>query len=180
MHVRQNGQGFLPTQHGGHAGGPLGADEIVKVARIAAQHVFVEEDQRAKRLILRAGGHVGVGGQMAQKAGDLGRPHLPWVAQPVKWNPSTALPSTTLRAGRAGVEPGPVAGLRRGKLGTRSAELGAAEEARNDGACPIPGRGALGERALPRDDASETALSDETAAVAQARSDIWLLVTLHL
>jgi hypothetical protein len=61
------------------------AHDIAKLPGILLQDLRVKEDQRTERLVLGAGGHVAVDGQVGQEPADLGRAHLgrkPHVMEP--------------------------------------------------------------------------------------------------
>ena len=53
----------------------LGAHDVVHPRQFLAQHLLVEEEQRAQGLVLRRRGHVALDGQRAEEPGDLGGTH---------------------------------------------------------------------------------------------------------
>ena len=62
----------------------LGALDMVEPRQLDREDFLVEEQQRALRLVLRAGGDVAHGGQMGEKRLDLARTHVGRVALAVK------------------------------------------------------------------------------------------------
>src|SRR3989338_6526594 len=62
----------------------LGAYDVVQPGQGDVEHVAVEEQERAERLVLGRGGDAALDRQRAQEAGDLGRSHLGRVALAVE------------------------------------------------------------------------------------------------
>jgi hypothetical protein len=64
--------------------GPLGAHEVVEPRQLDTQHVAVEKEQPARRLVLGGRGHVAVDGQRGEEARDLRRAQFGRVSLPVE------------------------------------------------------------------------------------------------
>src|SRR2546428_3731778 len=78
------GAGLLAGQDGWQALGALRADDAVEPWEIELQHVTVQEEQRAQRLVLGRGGHLALDRERAQEPGDLCRAHFDWMALAVE------------------------------------------------------------------------------------------------
>lgn len=59
-------------EHNGHTHGRLGADDVVEPGKIAGEHLAIQKQQRALRLVLGGCGDVAFGGEMGQKGFDVG------------------------------------------------------------------------------------------------------------
>jgi hypothetical protein len=89
MHALQVGQHLAHLvlgQHHRQAARLLRLLHIVQPRQLAAQHILVEKEQGAARLILRRCRHVSLNRQMRQKRLDLHRPHLGRMPLAVKKN----------------------------------------------------------------------------------------------
>lgn len=67
---------FLPAQDDGQSRGPLGADDVVEPGQVNLQHLAVQEEEGAQRLVLGGGGNSAVDGQGGEKRRDLRGTHL--------------------------------------------------------------------------------------------------------
>ena len=80
---------LLAGQDDGQALGPLRADDAVEPWEIELQHVAVQEEQRAQRLVLSRGGHLALDRERAEELGDLRRAHVDWISLAVEEDVST-------------------------------------------------------------------------------------------
>src|SRR5262249_29078756 len=78
---------LVDGQHERNPHGPAGAHRI-KVSDLLAKHVAIEKQQRSQRLILSAGRHTAVDGQVSEKGLDLRRSHGVRMADAVESNVS--------------------------------------------------------------------------------------------
>jgi hypothetical protein len=72
--------GLGAGEHDRHPGRPLGPLDALHVRQFDAQHLEVEEEERAECLVLRRGGDGAVGGEVREELADLVRAHLCGVA----------------------------------------------------------------------------------------------------
>lgn len=64
----------------------LGADDVVHPVELACEHFLVQEQNRAKRLILSGWRNMLLNSEMREKSGDLLLPHLERMALAMKQN----------------------------------------------------------------------------------------------
>jgi hypothetical protein len=62
-----------PREDERNPGGPLRADDLVQSRDRLAEHLAVEEQQRAEGLVLRGGAHLAPNGEVREEGGDRGR-----------------------------------------------------------------------------------------------------------
>ncbi len=82
--VRQHGLYFFPGHHDGQAFGLAGADDSAQIANFAPEHMALEKQQSAKRLVLRRGADLLLDGQIGQKGVDFRFGHFGGMAHLVK------------------------------------------------------------------------------------------------
>ena len=79
----KDGANLVTRQDDGQMLGPLGADDVVEPRELDAEHLAIEEEQGAQRLVLGGGRDFVVNRERGQEGGDLGAPisigwRLPW------------------------------------------------------------------------------------------------------
>src|SRR2546428_12373942 len=84
VELPEHGADLLAGQDDWQALGALRADDAVEPWEIDLQHVTVQEEQRAQRLVLGRGGHLALDRERAQEPGDLCRAHFDWMALAVE------------------------------------------------------------------------------------------------
>jgi hypothetical protein len=71
LQLREEIHHLVSREHGRHARGTCYPLHVLQPRQLTAEHFFVQEQQRRKRLILRAGGDLPVKREVVQKGGDL-------------------------------------------------------------------------------------------------------------
>jgi hypothetical protein len=79
-----HGANLLTGEDDGQARRTLGAHDLVEPGKLDAQHLSIEEQERAQRLVLRRGGHVALDCERAEKTRDLRPAHLDRMSLAVK------------------------------------------------------------------------------------------------
>jgi len=77
--VPEQGEGVLPREDRGEVFGPAGAFELLEPGHFQVEDPFVEEEERAQRLVLRGRRGAARDCKLIQGSRDLFRTHLPWV-----------------------------------------------------------------------------------------------------
>jgi hypothetical protein len=74
--LTDDGADFVTGQHHRQAGGSLGTDDVVEPRQLLREHLAVEEEQRAQRLVLGGTGDMALDGQRGQEPRHLESTHL--------------------------------------------------------------------------------------------------------
>jgi len=88
LELTEHGANFVPGQHGGKDRGHLGRLHLVEPRQLPPQHMLVQKQQSAARLVLRGGAHPGLHRQGGEKGLHILGPELAWVAFAVVQNES--------------------------------------------------------------------------------------------
>jgi hypothetical protein len=70
------GAHLVTGEHRGHSPRAPGAHRLPDARKLDPQHLAVEEEERAERLVLRGRGHVALDGQPGEERLDFARAHL--------------------------------------------------------------------------------------------------------
>lgn len=74
--LRHHGAHLVAGEYGGHAPRAPGAYRLFDARKVDPQHLAIQEEQRAKRLVLRGRGHVALHGEPGEERLDLSRAHF--------------------------------------------------------------------------------------------------------
>src|SRR2546428_538613 len=80
LELCEHGPCLLLSQYDGYPGGALRSNQLGEPADILVEHLRVQEQQGAQRLVLRRGAHATLRGEMGEERADLGPSHLLRVA----------------------------------------------------------------------------------------------------
>lgn len=72
----EDGTGLVSGQDHGQVLGPLRPHNVVELRQLHAEHLAIQKEQGAERLVLGGGGDLVTHGQRGQECGDLGRAHV--------------------------------------------------------------------------------------------------------